>query len=134
MTYIWNPESSEVVYVPNTMLMASVQLGVAILGACLPTYGPLLNVARKGMNKVKLVMGMTVSISWGSRKTSGSRGLITSQDSAGRDLEAAPYYRVGGHGGNLQSTQISRTDDEIHALDDLPSRGIRVQRRVDVSS
>ena len=86
MTYIWNPESSEVVYVPNTMLMASVQLGVAILGACLPTYGPLLNVARKGMNKVKLVMGMTVSISWGSRKTSGSRGLIISQDSGGRDL------------------------------------------------
>ncbi|KAI1140607.1 hypothetical protein F5Y05DRAFT_279533 [Hypoxylon sp. FL0543] len=132
MVYIWNPETPQVVRVPNTMVMASVQLGTAILCACLPTYGPLIEPCSRRIHRIKQTIGSSVSAPYSFSQSSRSRGLIN-KDSANRDLESAPYYRVTGHGSVLQQTQISRGDGESLPLEELPLHSIMVQRSVEVT-
>ncbi|KAJ5538928.1 hypothetical protein N7494_008407 [Penicillium frequentans] len=51
--YIWNPGSAYVRSLSAMQIISDVQLGVAILCACLPTYAPLLRFFRRGLKGTK---------------------------------------------------------------------------------
>jgi hypothetical protein len=127
MVYIWNPATPEVVSASETMLLSSIQLGTAILGACLPTYGPLFKALRK---KFRSAMGMSMSETYESKRGPPTSGLVSKQ-SMNRDLESSPYYRMDGHGD--QSIQISRGEEDSVPLRPLPSHSIMVSKSVTVT-
>ncbi|VUC24071.1 unnamed protein product [Clonostachys rosea] len=116
ITFLYHPSSPEVVTLPESMLTASVQLGIAILCACLPAYGPALKVLRQGVSQAKLSLGMSVS----KRYTSDNSKYNVSKNSGMHDLEASPYYMVQSSRGN------SRTTDTI------PLNAIQVKKSVSV--
>ncbi|KAI1371050.1 hypothetical protein F4677DRAFT_321439 [Hypoxylon crocopeplum] len=131
LTFIWHPDNPDFTNIAGTEVMSSIQLGTAILCACLPTYGPMLNVFRKGINKIKRKMGMSTSGTYDFSRNSRARGLV-SKDSANRDLEASPYYLVERHGSTRRKTEISNGDGDSLPLADFPSNSIMVQKSVDV--
>ncbi|KAI0849864.1 hypothetical protein F5Y00DRAFT_260969 [Daldinia vernicosa] len=127
MVYIWHPQAPETVSISQVQALSSIQLGIAVLCACLPTYGPLLNLSRKGLIQIKRAIGFSVS------DTSSHSGIINGRNA--KDLtDRSEYYRM--CEGESDAHVVSASADgivEAHALGDIPSRSIMVSRSVRVT-
>ncbi|GLA56387.1 hypothetical protein AtubIFM55763_007454 [Aspergillus tubingensis] len=119
LSYLWIPATPQVVRAPETMVWSSVQLGVATLCACLPTYAPLFRVARGKMSTGK----------------SPSPPYPYGSDNTPRNAPAgksAPYRRVEDPLLSTQQTEITRGDGESYKMDQLGPCHIYVKQSVDV--
>lgn len=134
MVYIWHPATPDVAEVPGTMLMAIIQLGIAILCACLPTYGPLLTMSRKAVHRIKEVKNITPLRTFGSSTRKSRSRALTTEDTANEDLQASPYYLVYDNESLPQHFQkvSNGGDTQSTPLVDLPACSILVQKSVDV--
>jgi hypothetical protein len=110
------------------MLTASVQLGIAILCACLPAYGPALKVVRKGVSQAKLSLGMSVS----KRYTSDNSKYNVSKNSGMHDLEASPYYMVDGNPSLAHNAQVQSSRGNSQTTDTIPLNAIQVKKSISV--
>ena len=124
MVYIWDPDAPETVAISEVMIISSIQLGTAVLCACLPTYGPLLNASRRGFKNAKRRMGFTVRST-----TAGESGLSgrTPKDLTNR----SDYYRMGD--GEATVDARSTSAEGLVELGEIPSRSIMVSKSIHVS-
>ena len=127
LSYVWNPEDPEVVDVSPAMLWSSVQLGVAILCACLPTFAPLLRLARQ-----KLGASSDGTKTYGYSQRAKSNNLITQGSVVNTDITASPYYRVQDDPLDTRHTHISNDSSESYKMEGLGSHAIHVKRSVDI--
>lgn len=121
MTYIWDPEAPETVAISEVMIISSIQLGTAVLCACLPTYGPLLNASRRGMKRVRRAIGFTVPDSYGESGLDGRKTKNSTQRS--------DYYRMG-EGNSVDARSASA--DRLVELGEIPTRSIMVSKSIEV--
>ncbi|KAI0180359.1 hypothetical protein GGR52DRAFT_240465 [Hypoxylon sp. FL1284] len=126
MVYIWHPDSPDTVSISQVQVLSEIQLGTAVLCACLPTYGPLLNFVRRAVRRVKRNLGISVP------KTSGhSGGSGPSDKDSTRRLE---YYRMDDRDSGAHAASASTNDFvEAHPLSDIPPRSIMVSKSVRIS-
>ncbi|KAI0485062.1 hypothetical protein GGR56DRAFT_56786 [Xylariaceae sp. FL0804] len=133
ITYIWHPADIQVVDISHTEIWSSIQLGTAILCACLPCYGPILRAGLGAMKHGMSALGMAVSTQSGRSAHSQAAVLSGSKGSTKRDLSSSPYYRIDGRSGVERDIEVSAWDDQHLALNDLPSRSIMVHKSVHVT-
>jgi hypothetical protein len=122
MTYIWDPSAPETVAISEVMIISSIQLGIAVLCACLPTYGPLLNASRRGLKSLRRAMGFTVPDTYADSGLGGNTKDVTKR---------SDYYRMG----EGQSTADARnaSDDGLVELGQIPDRSIMVSKSVRIT-
>ncbi|KAI5928774.1 hypothetical protein F4810DRAFT_705706 [Camillea tinctor] len=129
MVYIWNPHAPDTVQINQVQVLSSIQLGIAVLCACLPTYGPLLSLSRKAIKRIKRAVGFSVS------ESSGHSGVIGGHNA--KDLtDRSEYYRMGEVESDIHAHAASASTNgfvEAHAMGDIPSRSIMVSRSVQVT-
>ncbi|KAI1073698.1 hypothetical protein F5B20DRAFT_586971 [Whalleya microplaca] len=125
MVYIWNPNAPDTVQISQVQLLSTIQLGTAVLCACLPTYGPLLQVARKAMNRMKHVVGFSMPKAFDLSSGSGSRKESTKR---------SEYYRMGERESGMHAASASANGfTEEYPLGDIPSRSIMVSKSVQIT-
>jgi hypothetical protein len=122
MVYIWDPKAPQTVAISEVMIISSIQLGVAVLCACLPTYGPLLNASRRGLRRAKRAMNMSV------RNTTTGGGTLTPKNPTSNRSD---YYRMGDMGGTAEAR--SGSAEGLVELGEVPQRSIMVQKSIHVS-
>ncbi|KAK6952321.1 hypothetical protein Daesc_006856 [Daldinia eschscholtzii] len=105
----------EFVEISQVQSLSTMQLGLAVLCACLPTYGPLLLVLREAMEWVTHIFGYTVPKSFHLSSGSGP----STKDSTKR----SDYYLMGEaeSGTHAASASVNGMVDE-YPLSDIPPR------------
>jgi hypothetical protein len=112
---MWNPATPELVRLPMTMFWSSVQLGVATLCACMPTYAALFKTAHRKITR-----------SYPARTHSP---LLDSS----KTLRPSQYYRMGDGSSTAHQTESSvRISSPSYEMDKMAPGAIYVNRRVDV--
>lgn len=131
-TYIWHPATPEVVDVAHTQILSSIQLGTAILCACLPTYGPLLRLFRGKVSRAMTAMGLSAlsTTSKTNRSSASATAGLTGKSDRQGNFANSSYYRMDDV---EQQTKITRGDGSAISLGDLPSNSIVVHNSVRVS-
>ncbi|KAI9037122.1 uncharacterized protein KD926_000839 [Aspergillus affinis] len=107
IAYMWNPKSPEVVRLPMTMFWSSVQLGVATLCACMPTYAALFKTAREKITR-----------NYPSRNPA---------------VKPSHYYRMGEDSSNVKSQFTVGSASPSYQMDQMEPGAIYVNRSVDVN-
>jgi hypothetical protein len=106
-----------------TFVWATVQMGMAILCSCMPTYGPLLPVLAKPFKWV-----------FGSVTTRMGRSRNTTMNRYGKDSDGRPWIRVEGPQPNISANSWSHrnvsSEEEVQLQ---PMKGIQVNRTVEVA-
>ncbi|KAI2628558.1 hypothetical protein GGR54DRAFT_587774 [Hypoxylon sp. NC1633] len=125
MAYIWNPNAPDTVQISQVQILSTIQLGTAVLCACLPTYGPLLLVSRKFTRRWKNAVGFRGPKTYGHSNESGP---------STKDLtKRSDYYRMGeGESGTHAASASTKGFDEEYPLSNIPSRSILVSKSVQV--
>ncbi|TGO55973.1 hypothetical protein BOTNAR_0233g00030 [Botryotinia narcissicola] len=120
--YVYKPSAS-LLSLAQASLWSVINLGVAILCACLPTYKPLFGKFH------------TIGTSLWTNHFSANSGSSTTK--AAPDSHSNPtayYYRMGdSNGDNIHMTGVSTQIQSGNKAQSLPSDGVRVQRDVHVS-
>jgi hypothetical protein len=131
LALIWNPkEKGNVKDISFLVVTASIQLGLATLCACLPTYGPLIGMVRRRATK----MSSGGSTNDSARHKPRSRGWY-GDASVTRDLENAPYRRVENDlKWHRHRTLITGNKNGPHELDAYPPHAIVVHKSVDIDT
>ncbi|KAF7959763.1 hypothetical protein EAE96_001372 [Botrytis aclada] len=115
--------SASLLSLAQVSLWSVINLGVAILCACLPTY--------------KLLFGKfhTIGTSlWANHFSANSDSSTTKAAIDAHPSPSAYYYRMGdSNGDNIHMTGVSTQIQSGNEAQSLPSDGVRVQRDVHVS-
>ncbi|KAI0844178.1 hypothetical protein F5Y00DRAFT_256200 [Daldinia vernicosa] len=128
LTAIWNPP--DIIQGFNfsfTFIWSTVQLGLAIVCSCLPTFGPLLPLLSKPFPSIR---------SWYEslkQRFSTSSGLNKTSKASSADR---PWARIGGGQHNLTSrtwAEGENNDGSEVALEPMPQRRILVSHDIDIS-
>ncbi|KAI1468737.1 uncharacterized protein F4812DRAFT_424513 [Daldinia caldariorum] len=129
ITAIWNPPDILTNFdFSFTFVWSTVQLGLAIICSCLPTFGPLLPILTKSFPSIQswyASLKMRISNSSGMNKSSKA------SSSAER-----PWARIGGGQHDLTSrtwAEGEQNDGSEVALEPMPSRRILVSHDIEVS-
>ncbi|OTA96301.1 hypothetical protein M434DRAFT_129155 [Hypoxylon sp. CO27-5] len=126
MVYIWHPSAPETVSISQVQILSMVQLGVAVLCACLPTYAPLLNLFRKAIKRLKNATTFSLPKTY----DTGGKNVSSTQDSARR----SEYYLMGEAESSTHTAAASTNGFiETHPLTDIPSRSIVVSKSVQIA-
>ncbi|VUC30842.1 unnamed protein product [Clonostachys rosea] len=132
MTAIWRPPNVlHKIDTPQTILWSTLQIGMAIICACLPTLGPLLHC---GAAHTKSWSGSVNIIRSGSMKISNSENLNSRDCAAWVEQNDHRFYGTGrtwsasGHNDPEQASMDSTI--ELHEL--VPPRRIRVKQDIRV--
>ena len=129
LVYIWHQPGG----VPNfakNMVWSTIQLGLAILCACLPTLNPILAVIAKPITMLKSWTSSLISTS--RSKNNGSNGHSNIQNEG-----TYRGFNGGGHpeifhanSSKIRANSKASSDDSYD--DTYPMQGIKVHRRVEV--
>ncbi|KAI0117003.1 hypothetical protein F4814DRAFT_414852 [Daldinia grandis] len=126
LTAIWNPSDPVRGYDFGSIgLWSTIQLGLAIICSCLPTFGPLLSILKqlRSVQSLREIMKLRVSNSSGISRT--SKTLSTER----------PWAKIKGGQHNVTSRTWAEgnNDGSEVALEPIPSRSILVSHDVVVS-
>ncbi|KAK2763260.1 hypothetical protein FQN54_009896 [Arachnomyces sp. PD_36] len=97
LTYIWIPGHTEAPNLPLVMVWSTIQLGIAILCSCLPTYAPLFRKAKPALRTLTATFQNSSQKS-SSRGTRGStsNGTVTNSSSYYKNLDKPGAASVSG--------------------------------------
>ncbi|KAK6065011.1 integral membrane protein [Seiridium cupressi] len=125
LSAIWRPPNVDANYdFPMTMMWSTIQLGTAIVCACLPTLGRLLSFLAKPVQHLYNTYRIHSSPQHGS-------GKIPSGGS-----QKVPWVKIGDDGYHASAEGWApghSRDGSDHLLQSMPNRGVLVQREVQVA-
>nr|ALM31996.1 decarboxylase_GME8373 [Daldinia eschscholzii IFB-TL01] len=129
ITAIWNPPDILANFnFSFTFVWSTVQLGLAIICSCLPTFGPLLPILTKSFPSIQ---SWYASLKMRLSNPSGMNKSSKASSSAER-----PWARIGGGQHNLTSrtwAENEHNNSSEVALEPMPSRRILVSHDIQVS-
>uniref|UniRef100_A0A8H7NCK8 Rhodopsin domain-containing protein n=1 Tax=Bionectria ochroleuca TaxID=29856 RepID=A0A8H7NCK8_BIOOC len=132
LTAIWNPPDVMANFdTAKGMLWSTLQVGMAIVCACLPTFGPIFSGKSKFGSHAKSWYG-----SLRDKRTQNSGYKISdNQSSNGRPwADDENRFHASSRGGwRAQDDNAHETDSDHIPLDPLPQKGIRVRKDIDVN-
>ncbi|CAH0021167.1 unnamed protein product [Clonostachys rhizophaga] len=132
LTAIWNPPDVMANFdTAKGMLWSTLQVGMAIVCACLPTFGPIFSGKSKFGSHAKSWYG---SLRDKRTQNSGYK-MSDNQSSNGRPWADDEYrFHASSRGGwRAQDDNAHETDSDHIPLDPLPQKGIRVRKDIDVN-